>query len=65
MKCPLIDAYKYNESRYLVRYKGDCLKGECEWYDVTMGRCSVLSLVDVVTDMVTVLRDILKKIPTQ
>jgi len=52
MKCPLLTAAEISHEPELKPSSNDCLKEECAWWDSTMRKCSIYSLVDMLTEMV-------------
>lgn len=41
MKCPLFHRPKLDEPGIMSYQTGDCLKGECAWWDIITERCAV------------------------
>jgi hypothetical protein len=45
MLCPLLVSSKTYVSTQERSEFGECLKGECQWWDSTLRKCAVLSLL--------------------
>jgi len=63
MKCPLFLVGRTAVLQKGVGDIGDCLKGECEWWDSGNKNCVLMTVTKCLYDIATFLGEIRSKIP--
>ena len=63
MNCPLFYMMNYTQAGELGYEVGDCLKGECAWWDSELEACSIVSLELELGSLLQILTAIGDKMP--
>jgi len=63
MKCPLDFPVRIKTVEGIELRGGDCIEGECAWWDDVSGQCAVYALVRGITTLERAVSDIEAKLP--